>query len=132
MASGYSGFWPRIPRRRLRHIRLEAEYKVYPLTELSALLRRQVIDEVLFAVDSRALAELEDVLVLCDEEGVRTRVVVDFFPHVNSEVYLDRLGSIPLLTFSAAPYDEIRLLVKRGHRPPAGCRQPHRAGPFYG
>ncbi len=72
-----------------------------------------MIDEVLFAVDSRKLAELEEVFVLCDEEGVRTRVVVDFFPHVNSEVYLDRLGTLPLLTFSAAPHDEIRLLVKR-------------------
>jgi exopolysaccharide biosynthesis polyprenyl glycosylphosphotransferase len=39
--------------------------------------------------------------------------VMDFFPHVNSEMYLDHLGTIPLLTFSATPHDEIRLLVKR-------------------
>ena len=38
---------------------------------------------------------------------------MDFFPHVNSEVYLDRLGDTPLLTFSAAPHDEVRLLLKR-------------------
>ena len=44
---------------------------------------------------------------------MRTRVAVDFFPHVNSKVHLDQLGSTPLLTFSAAPHDEIRLLVKR-------------------
>ena len=56
---------------------------------------------------------MEEVFLLCDEEGVRTRVVVDFFPHVNSQVYLDRLGTTPLLTFSAAPHDEIRLLLKR-------------------
>ena len=64
-------------------------------------------------MDSRRLAELEEVFLLCDEEGVRTRVAVDFFPHVNSQVYLDRLGTTPLLTFSATPHDEIRLLVKR-------------------
>ena len=56
---------------------------------------------------------MEEIFLLCDEEGVRTRVVVDFFPHVNSQVYLDRLGTTPLLTFSAAPHDEIRLLLKR-------------------
>jgi exopolysaccharide biosynthesis polyprenyl glycosylphosphotransferase len=50
---------------------------------------------------------------MCDEEGVRTRVAVDFFPHVNSTVSLERFGETPLLTFSAAPYDEIRLLLKR-------------------
>jgi exopolysaccharide biosynthesis polyprenyl glycosylphosphotransferase len=64
-------------------------------------------------VDSQRLAELEDVFLACDEEGVQTRVAVDFFPHVNSEIYLERLGYIPLLTFSAAPHDEVRLLCKR-------------------
>jgi exopolysaccharide biosynthesis polyprenyl glycosylphosphotransferase len=94
-------------------IQLGAAYPVFPLAELSALLNRHVIDEIIFAVGSERLAELEEVFLLCDEEGVRTRVAVDFFPHVNSEVYLERLGFTPLLTFSAAPHDEIRLLVKR-------------------
>ena len=71
------------------------------------------MDEVIFAVGSESLAELEEVFLMCDEEGVRTRVAVDFFPHVNSTVSLDRFGETPLLTFSAAPYDEIRLLLKR-------------------
>ena len=86
---------------------------MYPIADLPELLRNRVIDEIIFAVGSETLAELEDVFLLCDEEGVRTRVAVDFFPHVNSELYLERLGFTPLLTFSAAPHDEIRLLVKR-------------------
>ncbi len=94
-------------------IRLEAAYPVHPLQQLPELLKQHVIDEVLFAVDSRRLAELEEVFLMCDEEGVRTRVAVDFFPHIHSQVYLDRLGASPLLTFSATPHDEIRLLVKR-------------------
>lgn len=83
------------------------------LDELPAMLRKRVIDEVIFVVDSGRLAQLEEVFVLCDEEGVRTRVAVDFFPHINSEIYLDRLGSAPLLTFAAAPHDEILLFLKR-------------------
>ena len=92
---------------------LGAAYPVYPVTELAAILRRQVVDEIVFAVGSHSLAELEEIFLLCDEEGVRTRVAVDFFPHVNSTVSLDRFGATPLLTFSAAPYDEIKLWVKR-------------------
>ena len=38
--------------------------------------QQQVIDEILFAVDSGRLAELEEVFLLCDEEGIRTRVAV--------------------------------------------------------
>ncbi len=92
---------------------LASRYPIHSLSEIPDLLKGRVIDEILFAVDSRRLAEMEEVFLLCDEEGVRTRVAVDFFPHVNSRVYLDRLGDAPLLTFSATPHDEIRLLVKR-------------------
>ena len=107
------GYLAEDPAEAPRTIRLESEYPVHPLEQLPALLRQQVIDEVLFAVESGRLAGLADTLVLCDEEGVRTRVMVDFFPHVNSEVYLDRLGPLPLLTFSATPHDELRLMAKR-------------------
>jgi len=97
----------------LTEIQLDGSYPVYPLAQLPELLSDHIIDEIIFAVNSSRLAELEEVFLLCDEEGVRTRVAVDFFPHVNSQLYLDRLGTLPLLTFSAAPHDEIRLLVKR-------------------
>lgn len=96
-----------------REILLQAAYPIWPIHELPALLRRQVIDEIIFAVPSESLSDLEEHFLLCDEEGVRTRVAVDFFPHVNSTVSLERFGATPLLTFSAAPYDEIRLLAKR-------------------
>jgi exopolysaccharide biosynthesis polyprenyl glycosylphosphotransferase len=107
------GFLADTPQPAPAEIGLGASYKVHPLSELPALLSRHIIDEILFAVDSGRLAELEDVFLLCDEEGVRTHVAVDFFPHVNSTVYLERLGPVPLLTFSATPHDEIRLMIKR-------------------
>jgi len=94
-------------------IALRAVYKVWPVSDLHQILRQHVVDEVIFAVGSESLANLEEVFLLCDEQGVRTRVAVDFFPHVNSTVSLDRFGETPLLTFSAAPSDEVRLLAKR-------------------
>jgi exopolysaccharide biosynthesis polyprenyl glycosylphosphotransferase len=94
-------------------IELEQSYPVFPLGALPEMLRQHVIDEIVFATDSRKLAELEEVLLICDEEGVRTRIAIDFFPHVNSRVHLERIGSSPLITFSATPHDEIRLLLKR-------------------
>jgi exopolysaccharide biosynthesis polyprenyl glycosylphosphotransferase len=95
------------------NIQLAKDYPVYPVSSLPKLLERDVIDEVVFAVDSRKLAEMEDILLLCDEDGVRTRVAINVFPHVNSDVYLDRLEHVPLLTFAAAPHDEILLFAKR-------------------
>ncbi len=94
-------------------VTLKGIYPVSTLQQLPDIVQRHVIDEIIFAVDSRRLADLEETFLFCDEEGVRTRVAVDFFPHVNSEVYLDRFAGAPLLTFAAAPHDEIRLVVKR-------------------
>jgi len=97
-------------------IRLAGAMEEAPACEperLRALVERQVIDEIIFCVESSRLQALEDTMLLCDEMGVRTRVAVDFFPHVNSDVYLDRLAHLPLLTFSAAPHDEILLFLKR-------------------
>lgn len=94
-------------------VRLERSYPVYPLSEIRELLNRHVIDEIHFAVDSGELPALEEVFLLCDEEGVCTRLAVDFFPHVNSDLALERLGNTPMLTFTAAPDDEVLLLAKR-------------------
>ena len=94
-------------------VQLERLHTVQPIQALSSLLSQHVVDEIVFAVDSQQLSRMEDVLLLCEEEGVRTRLAIDFFPHLNANVYLDRLGPAPLLTFSSAPADELRLLVKR-------------------
>jgi exopolysaccharide biosynthesis polyprenyl glycosylphosphotransferase len=93
---------------------LSRPYPVHAFSELPTLLENQVIDEILFALDSQHLARLEDVFLLCDDEGVRVRVDVAFFPHVHRRVTLDRLAEdTPLLTFAAAPHDELRLVAKR-------------------
>ena len=57
-------------------IQLHDDYSVLPISELRHILRAEVIDEIVFAVDSDRLAELEDVFLLCDEEGVSTRVAL--------------------------------------------------------
>lgn len=95
------------------HIELRNSYGVYPLSLLRQILRNQVVDEIIFATEREKLSELENIFLLCDDEGVRTRVLVNFFPHINSKVYLDHFGNFSLLTFSATPHDEIQLFLKR-------------------
>jgi exopolysaccharide biosynthesis polyprenyl glycosylphosphotransferase len=94
-------------------LRITREYPVFPLDQLQSLIRRHVIDEVHFAVESDLLPSLEDVLLACDDEGVCSRIAADFFPHVNSRIALERVGETPMLTYSATPDDDVLLLVKR-------------------
>ena len=92
---------------------LQRSYPAHTLGELPELLRGHVIDEVIFAVSRNELEALEETFLLCEEEGVKTRVLLNFFPHVISKVYLERLREMPLLTFSTTPDNEYLLLVKR-------------------
>lgn len=92
---------------------LSRGYPVFPIDQFSERLRNSVVDEVIVAVDGHQLPDLEDFLLMCEEEGVRTRLSLDFFPHRRGSVSLERLGSAPLLTLSRTPSDEARLLLKR-------------------
>lgn len=96
-------------------VTLERTYRVFPLDELRNLLTSHfVIDEIHFAVESVVLPALEPVFRLCQEEGVCSRIAVDFFPQVNAYMDLEQIGDTPLLTFSGAPANEVLLWLKRG------------------
>ncbi len=88
-------------------------YPVFNVAELPALLRRHVIDEVIFAVSIEDLSKLEGAFLVCEREGVKTRLSLSFFPHLISRVSLERLRETPLLTFSTTPENEYLMLVKR-------------------
>ena len=92
---------------------LRRQYPVYSLGQLPQLVRQHVIDEVIFAAAKGDMEKIEEAFLLCEEEGVKTRVLLNFFPHVISKVYLDRLEEMPLLTFTTTPENEYLLLLKR-------------------
>ena len=87
--------------------------QIWELGELSQLLKDHVVDEVIFAVDWQRMRELEPVFESCEEEGVKVRLVVNFFPNMVSQVSLDRLSDLPLLTFVTTPDNDYLLFVKR-------------------
>jgi exopolysaccharide biosynthesis polyprenyl glycosylphosphotransferase len=92
---------------------LRREYQIWPLEQLSRLVEGHIVDEIIFAVSKSQLERMEEFFLACEEQGVKTRVLVDFFPHLRSEMALDRLESMPLLTFSNAPENEYLLFLKR-------------------
>ncbi len=75
-----------------------------------------VIDEVLVAPATGRLDDLralEGTFLGLEEQGVVTRLVVNFLPQSLSDVSFDEFGGIPMLTFSTAPRDELLLFVRR-------------------
>ncbi len=94
-------------------------YRVFgSYTDIPTLSARDhhVIDEVLIAPSGRRLHDLqnlEPVFFALEEQGIVTRLVVNFLPRSLSGLSFDELGGLPLLTFSTAPHDEVVLFVRR-------------------
>ncbi len=84
------------------------------LKDLPHLLHEHVVDEVIFVGSERKnLEEFEDLIELCQDLGIRIRVATDFLLNLTSEVSLEYLEGLPMLTFSTVPDDTIGILGKR-------------------
>jgi exopolysaccharide biosynthesis polyprenyl glycosylphosphotransferase len=72
-----------------------------------------VVDEVIFVVSPARMTDLEDTFLLCEEQGVRTRVVLEYLPRQMARVHVEMVDGLPVMTFSTAPVDVTALAVKR-------------------
>jgi exopolysaccharide biosynthesis polyprenyl glycosylphosphotransferase len=83
------------------------------VSDLPSIIENNVVDEIIFVGDRPSLDVLDRVLELCSEQGIRTRVAADFFPAKVTNLSMEFLESVPVITFSSAPEHAPSLLVKR-------------------
>jgi len=84
------------------------------ISSIPQIIEDHVVDEIIFVgTEPRDLEGLDEVLAICKEQGVRTRVAVDFFPVKVAKVSMEFLESVPVITFSATPDHAFSLFVKR-------------------
>lgn len=83
------------------------------VTDIPRIVESNVVDDVIFAVHRRDLDRLEDLFLSLQEQGIRTRLALDLFPHTRARVQLEELDGMPLLSFATAPTSHFKLLAKR-------------------
>ena len=86
------------------------------LEDLPRLLQKEeiIIDEILFiGSHQKDLGRFAEIIQLCQDVGIRTRLAVDFFPRSTARISLEFLEGLPLLTFSTAPDHSFGLIAKR-------------------
>ncbi len=83
------------------------------IADIPDIVENQVVDEVIFALDRRKLDLLEDLLLSLEEQGVRTRITLNLFPHAKAKVEVGTLDGMPVMTYSTTPTNELLLLWKR-------------------
>ena len=81
--------------------------------DLPQILEREVVDEVVFAISQEEIKRMEELFLTCEERGITTRIILNFFPYLISKTHLEELDGLPLLTFSTAPENEVLLFLLR-------------------
>jgi exopolysaccharide biosynthesis polyprenyl glycosylphosphotransferase len=82
------------------------------LPDLPALLKNDHVDYVVYGVGRGFLNLLEDSLLVCEEMGVPTCLLADFFPLRFSKKRMGEFQSKPAILFSTAPDGEATLYLK--------------------
>jgi exopolysaccharide biosynthesis polyprenyl glycosylphosphotransferase len=83
------------------------------IDDLPRIVQETPVDDVVFAISRRDLDRMEDLFLLLQEQGIRTRFALNIFPHTKATVDLEDLDGVPLLTFSTSPNSIVQLMAKR-------------------
>ena len=83
------------------------------VSDLPRIIDETIVDEIIFVGDRPNLDLLDKILELCSEQGIRTRLAADFFPAKVTNLSMEFLENVPVITFSSAPEHAPSLLIKR-------------------
>lgn len=97
------------------HESLPKEYYLGKLERMKEIVRSGVVDEVIIGLPLRMEETIIDMVEKCEYEGIRVRIVPDFFRIIQSRAALENLGNIPLIGIRIVPLDLLKnRILKRG------------------
>jgi Undecaprenyl-phosphate glucose phosphotransferase len=78
-------------------------YYIGKLDRFSEVVRTGLIDEVIIALPLKSEETIIDMVDKCECEGIRARIVPDFFCIIRNKVVMQDLGGIPLIAIRTEP-----------------------------
>ncbi len=83
------------------------------ITELEDILKKNFVDEVIFALPKESINDMENYVLICESMGVTARMVLNLYDLKVAKIYLTSIGTLPMLTFHTVCLNEVQLLAKR-------------------
>lgn len=84
-----------------------------PENELVSILRKNVVDEVIFAMPGKQFEEVSPLISKCRERGLTVRIAMDFMNSYNSRNTVHWVGTIPVFTIQQAGLSDFQSFAKR-------------------
>lgn len=83
------------------------------LTDISRVLREEVVDEVVFVVPRAWLERIQESIADCELQGIRTSVAADLFDLKIARATQTDLNGFPMMSFETTVGREWQLMTKR-------------------
>ncbi|MCA9772306.1 MAG: sugar transferase, partial [Myxococcales bacterium] len=83
------------------------------MTKFRDILYHNAVDEVAFALPFRYSHILTEYLKICEEEGVSTRIMADFYQMEIAKATISEVDGIPMLSYDVVPTHTTALFVKQ-------------------
>lgn len=83
------------------------------LADCESVFRREVVDEVIFAVPKGHTDAVEHAFTVAEELGLETKLCLNFLPNRFAKVDYEELAGTPMLSFRSAPAHPVQLAAKR-------------------
>ena len=80
---------------------------------ISAVLKSNIVDEVILAVPRSMFHEVENIVYACEEEGIKLSIMADLYDLQVARIGLRMVGNIPLLSLEPVALNEAKLIYKR-------------------
>jgi len=81
--------------------------------DLPGIIRTMIVDDMVFIIPRSWLNKIENILFLCETQGLKIHVAVDYFELKFSRAKLGELHGFPFLTFESTPDKIWHLIFKR-------------------
>ncbi|MDZ4786442.1 MAG: sugar transferase [bacterium] len=95
-------------------ITIEQNFKIFRGTaDLEEALKNFAIDEVIFTDVRSHLDDVENMIVACADQGVRTSLAADLFSVGMAKSEVSYFGGMPLIHYHTPPGDRWELAIKR-------------------
>lgn len=89
-------------------------YKVVGHTaDFRELLHYNPIDELVIALPAKYIGQMQQVMAICDEEGVSVRIVSPFFRNLIAKAKTDMVHGLPIIKFSSVERNDFEAALKR-------------------
>jgi len=81
--------------------------------EFVNFIHKNPVDEVIICTSDESLSRIKNIFDICEKEGIRVRLISDFFSKIAKRITIDYVYNTPIISFFHTHYDEWALYIKR-------------------